>query len=156
MKKHQYTVQVEWTGNKGEGTKNYKAYSRNHTVQARGKYDKIHASSDPSFLGDATKYNPEELFLAAIANCHMLWYLHLCASNNIIVIDYTDNPVAIMEESKDGSGKFTEATLYPTVTITDEKQIVKATHLHTEAHKMCFIANSCNFQIKHKPTINTL
>ncbi|WP_340202126.1 OsmC family protein [Ascidiimonas sp. W6] len=152
MKTHPYKIKVEWIGNQGEGTLNYKSYSRNHTIYGVGKYQEILASSDPSFLGDKSKYNPEDLFLSSIATCHMLWYLHLCSANKIIVTAYVDNATAVMTEKENGSGQFTEVMLHPHVKITDANMIAKANQLHTEANKMCFIANSVNFKIGHHPT----
>jgi organic hydroperoxide reductase OsmC/OhrA len=96
---------------------NYKSFNRNHKIIATGKYDRINGSSDPSFLGDKMRYNPEDLFLSPLSACHMLWYLHLCSVNKIIVTEYLDNATGIMEETKNGSGKFTEVTLNPKVTI---------------------------------------
>lgn len=152
MKKHTYKIQVEWTGNEGDGTLNYKSYNRNHKISAEGKSIEINGSSDPSFSGDKTKYNPEDLFLSSLSACHMLWYLHLCSTHKIVVTAYADTATATMEETENGSGKFTEVTLHPTVKIKDARMIAKANQLHTEANKMCFIANSCNFKINHKPT----
>ncbi|WP_298477190.1 OsmC family protein [uncultured Maribacter sp.] len=154
MKKHNYNIKVEWTGNEGSGTKNYKTYNRNHSILGEGKYSQIHGSSDPSFLGDKTRYNPEDLFLSSISSCHMLWYLHLCSVHNIIVTSYVDNATGIMEENTDGSGKFTSVTLHPNITITNSEHVPKAIELHTEANTMCFIANSCNFKIKHDCNIS--
>jgi len=153
MKTHNYEVKIEWTGNEGKGTLNYKSYNRNHEIIGNGKYDGIKGSSDPSFLGDKTRYNPEDLFLSSLSACHMLFYLHLCAVNKIIVTEYLDNATGIMEESKSGSGKFTKVTLHPKVTITDKNMIEKANELHKKANELCFIANSCNFKIDHKPVI---
>lgn len=151
MKKHNYKIKVEWTGNQGNGTLNYKSYNRNHEIIADGKYDKIIGSSDPSFLGDKTRYNPEDLFLSSLSACHMLWYLHLCSVHKIIVTDYFDNATGIMEETGNGSGRFTEVILNPKVKITDLSMVAKANELHGEANKMCYIANSCNFKIAHHP-----
>jgi organic hydroperoxide reductase OsmC/OhrA len=151
MKAHNYEIKVEWTGNEGNGTLNYKSYNRNHEISADGKYGEINGSSDAAFLGDKTKYNPEDLFLSSVSACHMLWYLHLCSVNKIVVTEYTDNATGIMEETENGSGKFTEVALNPNVKITNADQIEKANELHSEANKMCFIANSCNFEIGHKP-----
>jgi len=151
MKKHNYESKIEWTGNEGNGTLNYKSYNRNHIITANGKYGGINGSSDPSFLGDRTRYNPEDLFLSSISACHMLWYLHLCSVNKIVVTEYVDNATGIMEETENGSGRFTEVTLNPRVVITDLNKIEKANELHEEANKMCFIANSCNFNIGHNP-----
>ncbi len=151
MKKHNYQITIEWTGNQGSGTSDYKSYNRNHTISSEGKYDKINGSSDPSFLGEKTKYNPEDLFLSSLSACHMLWYLHLCATNKIVVTEYIDNAKGVMEIMENGIGKFVEVTLYPIVKITNDKMISKANELHAEATKMCFIANSCNFKVKHNP-----
>lgn len=151
MKTHNYEIKVEWIGNVGNGTLNYKSYNRNHKISANGKYEEINGSSDPDFLGDKTKYNPEDLFISSISACHMLWYLHLCSANQIVVTEYIDHATGIMEETENGSGKFTEVTLNPTVKITNADLIDKANKLHSEANKMCFIANSCNFKIGHNP-----
>ena len=149
QKEHTYVVSIEWTGNNGEGTKNYTGYERSHRVIVSGK-PVIEASSDPAFRGDTTKYNPEELFVSSISACHMLWYLHLCADNGIVVIDYKDEASGLMEESADG-GRFTSVTLHPVVTITDASKIDKANELHELANKYCFIANSLNLPVKHEP-----
>ena len=149
MKEHLYDIKIEWTGNEGEGTRNYKSYSRSHSISGKGKYTEILGSSDPNFLGDNSKYNPEDLFLASISSCHMLWYLHLCSVNNIIVREYTDDAKGIMNESNDGKGKFTSVTLNPVVTLEDKSKKEEAIRLHHKANEMCFIANSCNFEIKH-------
>ncbi|MEQ7798709.1 OsmC family protein [Pedobacter sp. ASV1-7] len=149
-KEHQYQATLTWAGNKGSGTMDYRSYDRSYIISIDNKAD-ILGSSDSAFLGDKTKHNPEDLLLTSISSCHMLWYLHLCSQNEIIVMDYKDTPVGKMTENADGSGHFTEVVLYPVVIITDESQVEKANALHDEAHKMCFIANSCNFPIAHQP-----
>ncbi|MFY0592338.1 OsmC family protein [Roseivirga sp.] len=155
MKDHHYQIALEWTGNLGTGTKDYLSYSRDHSIKMDHKPNDILGSSDPSFRGDKSRYNPEELFLSSISACHMLWYLHLCAVNHINVLSYQDNASGTMEENKSGSGKFKEVTLYPKVLIETPSHIEKAISLHSEAHKMCFIANSCNFPIGHQPKITS-
>jgi organic hydroperoxide reductase OsmC/OhrA len=150
MKNHHYTTGVNWTGNKGKGTQSYTAYTRDYSISAGGK-PVIEGSSDPAFRGDKNRYNPEELLLASISSCHMLWYLHLCSENGIIVTSYTDTAKGVMTETADGGGRFTEVTLYPIVTVTESSMIEKANELHAEANKLCFIANSCNFPILHRP-----
>lgn len=151
MKHHHYQTTLQWTGNQGTGTSNYKAYNRNHEFSVMEKMHKILGSSDPSFLGDPKRYNPEELLVASLSACHMLWFLHLCAVNKIVVTEYIDEATGTMEELKNGSGKFTEVTLHPKVKVTNENMIQKANELHHEANKMCFIANSCNFPVHHQP-----
>lgn len=149
MKKHSYKSTVEWTGNKGSGTKTYRSYKRSHKISIEGKQHLIMGSADPSFSGDPTMYNPEELFLSSIASCHMLWYLHLCSVHAIVVTEYLDQAMGVMVEDEDGSGRFVEVTLCPNVKVSEQDMIEKANELHEEANKMCFIANSCNFKIDH-------
>lgn len=151
-RQHQYTIALKWTGNLGSGTTGYTQYSRNHEWKVEGK-PVIYSSADPAFRGEATRYNPEELLLAALSSCHMLWYLHLCADAGIVVIAYEDHPTGIMEEQQNG-GRFVSVKLKPRVTITDSQQIERAQELHREAHQQCFIANSCNFPVTHEPVIS--
>jgi organic hydroperoxide reductase OsmC/OhrA len=148
---HQYALTLQWTGNKGKGTSNYRAYDRSHTISVSNKAE-ILGSSDPAFRGDETKHNPEELLVASLSACHMLWYLHLCAEAGVIVVDYTDQATGTMIETAAGGGHFTEVTLRPTVTITDQAMVSKANELHQKANERCYIANSCNFPVYHQPT----
>ncbi len=149
-KEHHYTLTVKWTGNRGEGTINAAAYDRNHTISVKNKVD-IAGSSDIPFRGDGTRHNPEDMFVSSLSTCHMLWYLHLCADAGVIVTDYVDNPTGIMVEVATGGGHFKEVVLHPTVTVKDASMIDKANELHHKAHEKCFIANSCNFPVRHEP-----
>ncbi len=149
---HHYQATIQWTGNRGAGTADYKAYDRSHTLSIPHKPD-ILGSSDPSFRGDKTRHNPEDLMLGALSACHMLWYLHLCAAHKIVVTDYLDNATGSMQTNPDGSGHFTEVMLHPVVTVTQEAMVGTALELHEEAGKMCFIANSVNFPVGHQPTV---
>ena len=151
---HNYKLTVKWTGNNGTGTSNYKEFERNHSILVDDKVE-ILGSSDPAFRGDKTKHNPEDLLVASVSACHMLWYLHLCAVAGVIVIAYIDNATGIMIENANGGGKFTEVTLNPTVTITDISMTEKANELHKKANELCFVANSLNFPVYHKPTCIT-
>ena len=146
---HQYSVQVTWTGNTGTGTSNYKDFERSHSILVPNKPE-ILGSSDPAFRGDKEKHNPEDLLLASISSCHMLWYLHLCAIEGVVVTDYTDRATGIMMETANGGGRFTEVTLNPLVTLTDSAMQEKASELHQKANEMCFIANSVNFPVRHE------
>lgn len=149
-KQHKYQTNLIWTGNRGSGTMDYRSYDRNFVVSIADKPD-ILGSSDSAFMGDKHRYNPEDLLLASISACHMLWYLHLCTNNGVVVIEYRDKAVGTMIENTDGSGKFNEVILRPDVIIADKLQTALANRLHAEAHKMCFIANSLNFPVKHEP-----
>ena len=148
-KEHQYQTSLSWIGNKGSGTMDYRSYERSYIISVEHKTD-IHGSSDSAFMGDKTKHNPEDLLVSSLSSCHMLWYLHLCSTNGIVVLDYKDKAVGKMTEHADGSGHFTEVKLFPVVTITNELHLEKAKQLHDAANKMCFIANSCNFPIVHE------
>ena len=152
---HQYFLTVKWTGNKGQGTSSYDSYDRSHIITSEGK-DNISGSSDPAFRGDVTMYSPEDLLVASLSACHMLWYLHLCSEAGVIVVDYYDNATGTMLESSEGGGHFTEVTLFPVVTVTEQSMMNKADELHKKANELCFIANSCKFPIYHKPTCQTL
>jgi organic hydroperoxide reductase OsmC/OhrA len=149
---HSYCATIRWTGNLGQGTSHYKNYERSHTIEIAHK-PTIAGSSDPSFRGDRGKHNPEDLFLSSLAACHMLWYLHLCATNGVIVVEYMDRATGIMKESTDGSGYFTQVTLSPVVAVTAPGMVEKATSLHQEAHRLCFIANSVKCPVYHTPQI---
>ncbi|MFC3356442.1 OsmC family protein [Sphingobacterium zeae] len=151
MKNHHYTITVEWTGNQGSGTSGYREYERSHRISAENKAV-IEASSDPAFRGDRLKYNPEEMLLSSLSSCHMLWYLHFCSEAGIIVTKYIDEATGIMEETANGSGRFTEATLHPKVTVAEESMVEKAEQLHHKANQYCFIGNSVNFPVKHITT----
>jgi len=151
MKAHQYNATIEWTGNMGSGTRDYRAYQRNHTIQVNGKPE-ILGSSDPAFRGDKTRHNPEDLLVASLSACHLLSYLHACADAGVVVTAYTDNASGTMEEMPDGSGHFTEVQLHPVVTVQDASMIEKANELHDKAHQFCFVASSCNFPVRHFPT----
>lgn len=152
MKQHSYQVQLNWTGNDGEGTKTYRGYRRDHTITTGGKPE-IPCSSDPSFRGDPTRYNPEELLVASLSACHMLWYLHLCAVNKVTVVAYSDAASGVMQEHDDGSGEFVQVTLRPTVVVRAGDDQTRARALHEEAHHLCFIARSVKFDVEIVPEI---
>ena len=147
---HHYKLKMEWTGNKGTGTSGYRDYERSHTISIENK-QMIEGSSDPTFRGDKTKHNPEDMLLAALSSCHMLAYLHVCVMNGVVVTAYTDNAEGTMKELPGGSGHFTEVVLHPVVTVSEESMKEKANELHHKAHELCFIANSVNFPVKCEP-----
>ncbi len=152
MKQHSYTATVEWTGNRGTGTDHYKNYERSHRIVIDGKAA-IEGSSDPAFLGDPAKHNPEDLLLTSLSSCHMLWYLHFCSVHKIIVKEYVDKATGIMIEEESGKGYFKEVTLNPSVRVKDSAMIALAIELHHKANEYCFIANSVNFPVLHRPQV---
>lgn len=146
-KTHRYTVTIAWTGNRGTGTSDYRAYGRDHILAAPGKPD-IAGSSDPAFRGDAARWNPEELLVGALSACHKLWYLHLAAANGIAVLSYEDAASGEMVEDEARGGWFTGVTLRPVVRLRAGDDAALALRLHEAAHHNCFIANSVNFPVR--------
>jgi organic hydroperoxide reductase OsmC/OhrA len=149
---HRYEVTVVWTGNQGEGTSGYRAYARDHEVTADSR-PPLKGSSDRAFRGNADRWDPERLLVAALSQCHMLSYLHVCAEAGVVVVDYVDEAEGEMQQTPDGGGQFTEVTLRPRVTISEESMKEAARELHARAHQLCFIANSVNFPVLHEPRI---
>jgi organic hydroperoxide reductase OsmC/OhrA len=149
---HEYQVTLTWTGNRGTGTSDYRAYGRDHDVTADGK-QAIHGSSDPAYRGDPTRWNPEEMLVSAVAQCHVLWYLHLAAEAGVVVLDYADAPVGVLEGTTDGVGQFREVVLHPTVTVADAEMVARAEALHGEVGAKCAIARSVAFPIRHEPVV---
>lgn len=150
--RHNYAVSVEWTGNRGTGTSGYRDYGRDHIVRAEGKLHELAGSSDRVFHGDRERWNPEELLLAALSQCHLLSYLHVASSRGIVVVAYTDDATGVMEQTANGGGHFTEATLRPVVTIAAGDP-ADALDAHHEAARKCFIAASVAFPVHHEPRI---
>jgi organic hydroperoxide reductase OsmC/OhrA len=148
---HDYQARVVWDGNTGEGTAAYARYAREYRVLVAGKPD-LAGSADPAFRGLAERHNPEDLFLAALSACHMLFFLALCARNGICVLAYEDAAEGRMVTSDDGSGRFEAVTLRPRVILAEGSDPARAARLHETAHERCFIANSCRVPIRVSAT----
>ena len=148
LSEHRYGVSLEWTGNRGTGTQTYRGYGRDHVLRAPGLPD-LPGTADPTFHGDRDRWNPEQLLLSALAQCHMLSYLHVAVKNGIGVISYRDDAEGTLRLNRDGSGEFTSVLLRPEVHISEGSPEL-ATSLHEEAHRLCFIARSVNFPVEHE------
>ncbi|MFF7061951.1 OsmC family protein [Pseudomonas sp. NPDC008258] len=147
MKEHTYSVTVNWVGNSGEGTTHYTSYQRDFDITAGNKRP-IAGSADPAFRGDSSRWNPEDLLVASLSACHKLWYLHLCAVNDVNVLEYVDQPLGFMSEGDNQrKGHFRQVTLCPRVVVASGSDIDLAMRLHEQAHHECFIANSVNFPV---------
>lgn len=149
---HRYRLRSTWTGNRGSGTSGYRDYSRDVTLEVSGKPDVL-ASSDKPFRGDPARWNPEDLLLASLSECHLLSYLHACVQAGVVVVGYHDNATGMMREDGAGGGAFVEVVLHPRVVVADESMIEAATAAHAQAAATCFIANSMNFPVRHEPTV---
>ena len=143
---HDFTAKVVWTGNRGEGTAHYRAYDRTWELRTEGK-PVLPCSNDPRLGGDPGLYNPEDMLIAALSSCHMLWYLHLASDAGITVLGYEDDPVGHGESEASGAGRFTGATLRPRITVAAGTDLARADAIHGEIHKVCFIARSVAFPV---------
>jgi organic hydroperoxide reductase OsmC/OhrA len=150
MRTHTYRGALTWTGAAKGGTTSYAAYSREYRVTFEGK-PALDGSADPTFRGDPTLLNPEEMLVAALSSCHMLTYLAHCALSGIEVVAYCDDAVGTMEEAA-GAGKFATVVLHPQVRIA-RGDITKARALHEDAHRDCFVAASVNFPVLYEATV---
>lgn len=150
-KEHHFTATTTWTGNRGTGTSSYRTYGREHEFTAPGKSASIPGSSSPVYRGDAGRYNPEELLIASVSACHMLWFLHLCADAGIAVTAYRDEAEGVMALESDGGGRFKEIVIHPRVELADPARAGELPQLHERAHELCFIARSVNFPVLCRP-----
>jgi len=148
---HRYRVDVTWQGNRGTGTSGYRDYGRDVLLRAAGKPD-LAGSADPTFRGDASRWNPEEMLVAALAQCHLLSYLHSAVRHGVVVTGYADAPVGTMAQQGQG-GHFIEVLLRPRVTVAHARMVDDARRIHAEAAANCFIAASVNFPVRHEPTV---
>jgi organic hydroperoxide reductase OsmC/OhrA len=151
---HAYASHLIWTGNLGDGTSSYAAYSRRYRVLVDGKPEMI-GSAHRAFRGEADMHDPEDLFLASLSACHMLAYLALCARQGVRVLEYEDHASGILVTHDNGGGQFESVTLSPVVTIAEESDAELAARLHDTAHARCFIANSCSIPVRHEATIRS-
>lgn len=149
---HHYRIRAAWTGNRGAGTTGFRDYDRLVTLQATGKPDLL-ASSDKPFRGDPSRWNPEDLLLAALAECHLLSYLHAAVTAGVVVTAYHDDATALLVQGPGNGGRFAEATLRPQVTVAEAAMVPAATQAHGPAHEWCFIAASVNFPIHIQPQV---
>jgi organic hydroperoxide reductase OsmC/OhrA len=149
---HRYSVRTTWTGDRGTGTSGYRDYDRAVSMRIEGKPELL-ASSDKPFRGDPSRWNPEDLLLAALSECHLLSYLHACVQAGVVVVGYEDDASGLMVEDGRGGGAFREVVLRPHVTVAEASMVDAATAAHAQAHVWCFIANSVNFPVRHEPVI---
>ena len=147
---HHYKLRAEWQGNRGSGTSNVMSYDRSHRVSIGGKPE-LNLTADNAVVGDKSKLNPEDLLVTAIASCHMLSYLYVCAMEGVIVTDYVDEASGTMIEKESGGGSFKQVILNPVFQVADSSMIEKAIELHHKAHEICYIANSVNFEVLCNP-----
>lgn len=153
MADHKYKTFLHWSAEGGEGTKTYRSFARTHRITAKTKS----GADKPAIIATSAfhsldHYNPDEMLLASLSSCHMLWYLHLCSEAGVVVIDYRDEAEGVLKLDAKGEGKVERVTLHPRVTISSGDPDV-AKRLHKDAHRKCFVANSVNFPVECEPEI---
>ncbi len=154
---HSYSVDLSWTGAGAQGTTTYTSYGRDHVLTS-GDKPPLAGTSDPGFRGDPARWSPEDLLVASLSQCHMLWLLHLAATAGVVVVGYEDAASGTMRIESAGHGQFVEVVLRPRVVVTgaaakDGTAVTDATldDLHHRAHEHCFIARSVNFPVRVEP-----
>lgn len=149
--KHDVAATVAWTGNRGDGTASYRGYDRTWQIATPGK-PPVACSNDPRLGGDPALHNPEDLLIAALSACHMLWYLHLASETGIVVESYVDDPLGHGESTPDGAGRFVGATLRPHIRVRHGTDLARAEAIHHEIAAVCFIARSVAFPVSYAAT----
>jgi organic hydroperoxide reductase OsmC/OhrA len=151
----EYTAQVEWQAQPGEDFTRHR-YSRRHLLRFDGGVEFAGSSalsSVPLPWSDAAAVDPEEMFVASLASCHMLWFLALAAKAGFTVQRYVDDAVGVMARNAEGRLAMTRVTLRPRVGFAGETppspEQLEALHHH--AHEECFIANSVRTDVRVEP-----
>ena len=111
-----YSARILWQ--RGEQVFCDRRYSRAHRLQFDGGVD-VPGSSSPQVVplpySDAAAVDPEEMFVASLSSCHMLWFLHLAGKAGWVVDDYQDDAVGVMARNAAGRMAITAVTLRPAV-----------------------------------------
>ena len=131
-------------------------YSRRHTIRFDGGAEWVGSSSPhvvPLPMSDAAAVDPEELFVASLSSCHMLWFLSIAASRGFCVERYADSASGLMGRNAAGKVAMTTVTLRPGVLFSGERlptrEQIEA--MHHSAHDQCFIANSVHTDVRCEP-----
>lgn len=153
---HQFQAHLEWPADPPVVAHLEANFSRNAVLGAPGK-PPLAGSAPAVYQGDASRYNPEELLLMSLSECHMLTYLAIAAKKRIAVLRYTDNATGTLATGQYGvNGKMSmqEVVLQPQVVVAKGTNLDEANALHEKAHANCFVANSVNFPVRCVPAIS--
>ena len=139
-----HTARLIW--NRTSPTMDLKTYPRDHQwTFDSGVQVAVSAAAGPAIppgTVGADTIDPEEAVVAALASCHMMFFLALATRRGLTIDRYEDAPVGVLE-SKDGATLLTTITLAPQVTWGgDAPDVEVIAALHQDAHKRCYIANS--------------
>ena len=132
-------------------------YKRKHRWEFDGGAS-VDASASPHNvpvpLSDESAVDPEEAFVAALASCHMLWFLSIAAKRGHVVESYRDRAIGVMGKDPWGKLAMTNVTLRPHVVFASGTAITEEAlqAMHEEAHAECFIANSVKTELTTVPS----
>ena len=131
-------------------------YSRRHLLSFDGGATLAGSSSPHSVplpYSDASAVDPEEAFVAALASCHMLWFLALAAKAGWVVERYRDDASGVLARNAEGRFAMTVVTLHPAVSYggASRPDAAEQARLHHEAHEACYIANSVKTEVRCEP-----
>lgn len=146
---HRYLVHCSWSGSTGAG---YESYRRAHEGSTAPAEAKLALSSDPAFLGDPSRWNPEQLLVMAASSCQLLAFLAVAARARLDVVDYQDDAVGEMPED-DRPVRLTRILLRPRITMAAGAQEDRVRHLVEVAHRECYVANSLRTAVEVDPEI---
>ena len=156
---HSFETHLRWPADPAQALPPASAFSRNNVLSAPGKVE-VAGSAPSVFGGDAARYNPEELLLMSLSECHMLTYLAIVAKKRMTIIAYEDRATGTLGLGENGiksgpPGKMSmqEVTLRPRVTVAKDTDLADALAMHETAHANCFIANSINFPVRYEAEI---
>jgi len=153
MSEHRATV--DW---RLAGEFRYETYSRSHSIDfGRGVLVAGNAAAEniPRTVAPAAGADPEQQFVASLAACHMLWFLHLANRGQFVVARYVDEASGVLGRDADGREAMTRVTLRPAVTFSGRAPSAEDHRsLHEKAHERCFIANSVKTEIVLEPRIS--
>ena len=126
----------------------YKNYSRNHKWVFQNGL-KVEASATSQFLGDESKVDPEEAFVASLSSCHMLTFLAICSRKEISVENYADSAVGYLEKNEEGKLVIARVELHPKIEFGEggDLSTLELEGLHQQSHHECFLANSVATEI---------
>ncbi len=128
-------------------------YSRRHLMRFDGGAEVAGSSSPhvvPVPLSDAGAVDPEEAFVAALASCHMLFFLSIATNRKFCVERYRDAAVGTMAKNADGKLAMTEVTLRPVIEFSGERLPTQQEldGMHHRSHELCYIANSVRSEVR--------
>ena len=149
-----YSARILWS--RGDQAFTDRRYSRAHRIRFDGGID-VAASSSPQVVplpfSDAAAVDPEELFVASLSSCHMLWFLDLACRAGWCIDSYDDDALGTMARDDQGRLAMTEVVQRPAVAFAGERRPddAEVARLHHAAHEACFIASSVRSEVRVEP-----